>query len=125
MPLIGGSFQRKYGGEEADVVYKLAAEAAQAKRTFDDFRKQGKIEDAKDYLREHRAEISVAPIAMQYQKIMGALRTQEEIVRNSSATPDAKEKRIDELNKQRQLQSERYLKAIRRAEEASGRTTPP
>jgi hypothetical protein len=125
MPLIGSSFQRKYGGEEADVVYKLATEASQAKRTFDDFRKQGKVEDAKEYLREHRAEISVAPIAMQYQKIMGALRTQEEIIRNSTASPDAKAKRIDDLDKQRQLQSERYLKAIRRAEEAAGRTTPP
>jgi hypothetical protein len=107
------------------VVYKLSAEAVQAKRTFDDYRKKGKIEDAKAYLIEHRAEIAVAPIALQYQKVMGALRTQEEAVRNSSATPEAKAKRIDELDKQRQLQSERYLKAIRRAEEASGRTTPP
>ena len=125
MPLIGSSFQRKYGGEEADVVYKLANEAAQAKRTFDDYRKKGKIEDAKDYLREHRAEITVAPMALQYQKFMGALRTQEDIIRNSNASPDAKEKRIDALNAQRQLQSERYLKAIRRVEEGAGRTTPP
>ena len=125
MPLIGSSFQRKYGGEEADVVYKLANEAMEAKRTFDSYRKTGKIEDAKDYLREHRAEIAVAPMALQYQKLMGALRTQEDLIRNSNASPDAKEKRIDALNAQRQLQSERYLKAIRRAEEASGRTTPP
>jgi hypothetical protein len=125
MPLIGSSFQRKYGGEDADVVYKLATDAAEAKRTFDNYRKTGKIEDAKDYLREHRAEIAVAPMALQYQKLMGALRTQEDLIRNSNASPDAKEKRIDALNAQRQLQSERYLKAIRRAEEASGRTTPP
>ena len=124
-PLIGSAFQRKYGGEEADVVYKLATEASQAKRTFDDYRKTGKIQEAKDYLQEHRAEIAVAPMAMQYQKVMGALRTQEEIIRNSKASSDAKEKRIDELNAQRQLQSERYLKAIRRAQDASGKTTPP
>jgi hypothetical protein len=66
----------------------------------------------------------VAPMAAQYQKLMGALRKQEELIRNSNASPDAKEKRIDALNEQRQLQSERYLKAIRRAEAASGRTTP-
>ena len=125
MPLIGSSFQRKYGGEEADVVYKLATDASQAKRTFDEFRKTGKAEEAKDYLQTHRAEIAVAPMAMQYQKVMGALRTQEEIIRNSKASSDAKAKRIDELDAQRQLQSERYLKAIRRAEEASGKTTPP
>jgi hypothetical protein len=123
MPLIGSSFQRKYGGEEADVVYKLAEEATQAKRTFDNYRKTGKVEEAKDYLQEHRAEIAVAPIAAQYKKIMGALRTQEEIIRGSGMSSDEKAKRIDDLDKQRQLQSERYLKAIRRAE-AGGKTTP-
>jgi hypothetical protein len=124
MPLIGSSFQRKYGGEDADVVYKLANDAMESKRTFDNYRKTGKIEDAKEFLAEHRAEIAVAPIAAQYQKFMGALRKQEEIIRGSNMPPDAKEKRIDALNAQRQLQSERYLKAIRRAEASVGRTTP-
>jgi hypothetical protein len=124
MPLIGSSFQRKYGGEDADVVYKLATDAMQAKRTFDNYRKTGKIEEAKDYLQEHRAEIAVAPMALRYQKLMGTLRTQEEIIRGSNASPDAKAKRIEALDAQRQLQSERYMKAIKRAE-AGGRTTPP
>ena len=124
MPLIGSSFQRKYGGEDADVVYKLANDSMEAKRTFDSYRKTGKLEDAKEFLADNRAEIMVAPMAAQYQKLMGALRKQEEIIRGSNMPPDAKEKRIDALNEQRQLQSERYLKAIRRAEAASGRTTP-
>ena len=124
MPLIGSSFQRKYGGEDADVVYKLANDAMEAKRTFENYRKTGKLEDAKEFLADNRAEIMVAPMAAQYQKLMGALRKQEEIIRGSNMPPDAKEKRIDALNEQRQLQSERYLKAIRRAEAASGRTTP-
>jgi len=116
MPLIGSSFQRKYGGEDADVVYKLADEALQAKRTFDSYRSTGKIEDAKEYLQDHRAEIRVAPMALQYQKVMGQIRKQEELIRGSSADADTKAKRIEELNKQRQLQSERYMKAIQRAE---------
>jgi len=124
MPLIGSSFQRKYGGEDADVVYKLANDATESKRTFDNYRKTGKLEDAKEFLADHRAEIAVAPIAAQYQKFMGTLRKQEEIIRGSNMPPDAKEKRIDALNAQRQLQSERYLKAIRRAEASVGRTTP-
>ena len=124
MPLIGSSFQRKYGGEDADVVYKLANDSMEAKRTFDNYRKTGKIEDAKEFLADNRAEIMVAPLAAQYQKFMGALRKQEEIIRGSNMPPDVKEKRIDALNEQRQLQSERYLKAIRRAEAAGGRTTP-
>jgi len=116
MPLIGSSFQRKYGGEDADVVYKLADEALQAKRTFDNYRSTGKIEDAKEYLQDHRAEIRVAPMALQYQKVMGQIRKQENIIRGSSLDGNAKAKRIEELNKQRQLQSERYMKAIQRAE---------
>jgi hypothetical protein len=116
MPLIGSSFQRKYGGEDADVVYKLADEALQAKRTFDNYRSTGKIEDAKQYLQDHRAEIRVAPMALQYQKVMGQIRKQEEIIRGSSADGDVKAKRIEELDKQRQLQSERYMKAIQRVE---------
>lgn len=124
MPLIGSSFQRKYGGEEADVVYKLANDSMEAKRTFDNYRKTGKIAEAKDFLADNRAEIMVAPMAAQYQKIMGAMRKQEEIIRGSNMPSDAKAKRIDQLDQQRQLQSERYLKAIKRAEAAGGRTTP-
>lgn len=116
LPLIGSSFQRKYGGEEADVVYKLAADALETKRTFDNYRSTGKIELAKEYLQDHRAEIMVAPMALQYQKVMGQIRKQEEIVRGSRLDADAKAKRIEELDKQRQLQSERYMKAIQRAE---------
>jgi hypothetical protein len=97
-------------------VYKLADEALQAKRTFDNYRSTGKIEEAKDYLQDHRAEIRVAPMALQYQKVMGQIRKQENIIRGSSADADTKAKRIEELNKQRQLQSERYMKAIQRAE---------
>jgi hypothetical protein len=123
LPLIGSSFQTKYGGEESDVVYKLATEATQAKRTFDNYRSTGKVEEALSYMQEHRAEIMVAPLALQYQKMMGQLRKQEEVIRSTNASPEVKATRIDNLNKQRQLQSERYLKAIRRAEEV-GKTTP-
>jgi hypothetical protein len=124
MPLIGGSFQRKYGGEDADVVYKLATDALQKKATFDSYRKTGKLEDAKEFLADHRAEIMVAPMAMQYEKFMGTLRRQEEIIRGSNMPADKKQERIDQLDKQRQLQSERYMQAIKRAEAAGGRTTP-
>jgi hypothetical protein len=124
MPLIGSSFQRKYGGEEADVVYKLANDAMEAKRTFDSYRTTGKLAEAKEFLADNRAEIMVAPLALQYQKFMGTLRKQEELIRGSNMPADKKRERIDQLDQQRQLQSERYLKAIKRAEAAGGRTTP-
>ena len=124
MPMIGSSFQRKYGGEDADVVYKLATEALQAKATFNEYKNTGKLNEAKEYFQEHRAELAVAPMALQYEKFMGNLRKQEQIIRQSSMPADKKRERIDLLDKQRQLQSERYAQAIKRAEAAIGRTTP-
>jgi hypothetical protein len=124
MPMIGSSFQRKYGGEDADVVYKLATEALQAKATFNEYKNTGKLNEAKEYFQEHRAELAVAPMALQYEKFMGTLRKQEEIIRQSKMPADKKQERIDLLDKQRQLQSERYAQAIKRAEAAIGRTTP-
>ena len=124
MPMIGSSFQRKYGGEDADVVYKLATEALQAKATFNEYKNTGKLNEAKEYFQEHRAELAVAPMALQYEKFMGNLRKQEQIIRQSSMPADKKQERIDLLDKQRQLQSERYAQAIKRAEAAVGRTTP-
>lgn len=123
-PLIGSSFQRKYGGEDADVVYKLATEALQAKATFNEYKNTGKLNEAKEYFQEHRAELAVAPMALQYEKFMGNLRKQEQIIRQSSMPADKKQERIELLDKQRQLQSERYAQAIKRAEAAIGRTTP-
>ena len=124
MPLIGSSFQRKYGGEDADVVYKLATDALQVKATFNDYKNTGKLNEAKEYFQEHRAELAVAPMALQYEKLMGNLRKQEEIIRQSKMPADKKQERIDMLDEQRQLQSERYMQAIKRAEAAVGRTTP-
>ena len=124
VPLIGSSFQRKYGGEDADVVYKLATDALQVKATFNDYKNTGRLNEAKDYFQEHRAELAVAPMALQYEKFMGTLRKQEEIIRQSKMPADKKQERIDMLDKQRQLQSERYMQAIKRAEAAIGRTIP-
>ena len=124
MPMIGSSFQRKYGGEDADVVYKLATDALQVKATFNEYKNTGKLNEAKEYFQEHRAELAVAPMALQYEKFMGTLRKQEQIIRQSNMPTDKKQERIDQLDKQRQLQSERYVQAIKRAEAAIGRTTP-
>jgi hypothetical protein len=55
---------------------------------------------------------------------MGTLRKQEEIIRGSNISADKKAERIDQLDKQRQLQSERYMQAIKRAEASGGKTTP-
>jgi hypothetical protein len=134
LPLIGSSFQRKYGGEEADVVYRLAKEALQVKASFDNYVSTGEFfrsvtgllnEKGQEFVREHRAELMVAPIARQYQRTMGQFRTAEEVIRASKATGDVKQAKIDRLNELRQTQSERYMQAIKRVEAQVEKTTRP
>lgn len=51
LPFIGSSFQKKYGGADSDVMYRMAGESMQAKATFDDMRKKGQGQEAKDFLK--------------------------------------------------------------------------
>jgi len=124
MPLVGSSFQRKSGGEDADVVFRLATEALQVKASFDGMRNTGRMQDARQFMQEHRAELAVAPLATQYQKVMGDIRRREDIVRASGQTAEAKRLRIDKLDEFRDRQSEQFMRVIKRAEAGGDRTIP-
>jgi len=113
MPLIGAAFQKKYGGADADVMYKLADEAMQYKRDFDAMKREGRIADAKDFMQNHRTELMVAPMALHYQKIMGNLRAMEEQVRGSNIPGDEKRKRIDEIEKRKQDMASQFEQRIK------------
>jgi hypothetical protein len=116
MSLIGGAFQKKYGGADSDVMYKLADEALQAKRDFDAMKREGRSADAKEYVESHRTELRAAPLALQYQKLMGNLRTMEERIKGSNMPGDEKRKRIDELQKRRQDLAEKFSQRIKQIE---------
>jgi hypothetical protein len=113
MSLIGGAFQKKYGGADADVMYRLADEALQAKRDFDSMKREGRITDAQEYVQSHRTELRVAPLALQYQKLMGNMRTMEERIRGSAMPGDEKRKRIDDIQKRRQDLAEKFEQRIK------------
>jgi hypothetical protein len=116
MSLIGGAFQKKYGGADSDVMYKLADEALQAKRDFDAMKREGRIADAKEYVESHRTELRAAPLALQYQKLMGNLRTMEERIKGSDIPGDEKRKRIDDIQKRRQDLAEKFAQRIKQME---------
>jgi hypothetical protein len=116
MPFIGSGFQKKYGGADSDVMYKLAEESLQYKRDFDSMKREGRIEDAKDLLENHRAELRVAPLALQYQKLMGNFRTMEERVRGAEMPGEEKRKRIDELEKRKQELTVKFEQRIKELE---------
>jgi hypothetical protein len=116
MSLIGAAFQKKYGGADADTMYKLADEALQVKRDFDSMKREGRTADAKDLVENHRAELRAAPLALQYQKLMGNMRTIEERIRGSNMPGDEKRKRIDELQKRKQDLAEKFEQRIKQIE---------
>jgi hypothetical protein len=113
MPFIGSGFQKKYGGADSDVMYRLADEALQAKRDFDSMKREGRIADAQEYVQDHRIELRVAPLALQYQKLMGNFRTMEERIRGSTMPGDEKRKRIDDIQKRRQELAEKFENRIK------------
>jgi hypothetical protein len=116
MSLIGSAFQKKYGGADSDVMYKLADEALQAKRDFDAMKREGRIADAKEYVESHRTELRAAPLALQYQKLMGNLRTMEERIKGSNMPGDEKRARIDDIQKRRQDLAEKFAQRIKQME---------
>lgn len=125
IPLIGSSFQKKYGGAESDVMYREAANAIEAKATFDSMRKQGRIEEAKSYLEDNRVEIAAAGLARNYQTTMGRLRAdQDRITAMPKMSAEEKRARIDKLDAARQDVTDKYTAALKRVQMSVDKTTP-
>jgi hypothetical protein len=124
IPLIGSSFQKKYGGAESDVMYREAADAIEAKATFDSMRKQGRIEEAKTYLEDNRVAIAAAGLARNYQTTMGRLRADEErITAMPKMSAEEKRARIDKLDAARQDVTDKYTAALKRVQMSVDKTT--
>ena len=115
LPFIGSSFQKKFGGADADSTYRMANEATQAKNSYDSMIKQGRVEEAKEFMAENRAEIVSARLANQYKTQMGRLRADEErITGMEKMTGAEKRARIDKIDEARQALSERFETAMRK-----------
>jgi len=122
LPFIGSSFQKKFGGADADVMYRMANESTQAKNSYDSMIKQGRVEEAREFLADNRTEIVSAKLASQYKTQMGRLRSDEERITGlEKMTAAEKRVRIDRLDEARQALSERFEAAMKRVE-ASGKT---
>jgi len=115
-PIIGSTFQRKYGGADADSAYAFAKEATQRAATLKDMQKTSTLEEQKEYLAEHRAEIKLAPMARNFETLMGRVRTQEALVRKrTDLNAEEKRKRLDELDRVKQDLADKFNAAIRKA----------
>lgn len=123
LPVFGSMFQRKFGGADADVVYRLAEEAKQAASSYAALKKTGSIEDIKDFLAEHRAEVTVAPLANRYTTNMAKLKQQEDALRNrGNLSADELRDRLDKLDEVRQQITLQFMQRIKSAESSLGKT---
>jgi hypothetical protein len=121
MPIIGSTFQRKYGGVDADTMYAFAKEATQRAASLKELQKTGTLQEQKEYLAEHRAEISMAPMARNFETLMGRIRTQEAVIRKRADLNDTeKRQRLEQLDKVKQDLSNKFNAAVRKAEAARG-----
>jgi len=125
MPLIGTAFQKKYGGGDADVVYREAQESMQSRDTLNKMIKEGRREDALEYREKHRAELAMASAAGQYRQVVGRInadirRTQE----RNDLTAEEKRLRLDMLDKAKQDRADAFIRQSRLVEERveAGRT---
>ena len=117
-PILGTVFQKKYGGADANTMYAFAKEATQRAASLKDIQKTDPAA-AREYLASHRTEIALAPMARQFETVMGRLRTQENLIRNrKDLSAEEKRARIDQIDKARQDVADRFNAAVRRAEAA-------
>lgn len=118
-PILGTVFQRKYGGADADTMYAFAKEATQRAASLKEIQKSGDAAAVKEYLASHRTEIALAPMARQFETVMGRLRTQENVIRNrKDLNAEEKRARLDQLDKVKQDVADKFNAAVRRAEAA-------
>ena len=119
LPLVGTAFQKKYGGGDADVVFREAQEAMEARATLNKMISEGRREEALAYRDKNRAELAMASAAGQYRQVIGRInadvrRTQE----RNDLTPEEKRLRLDALDKAKQDRADAFLRLQRRAEES-------
>lgn len=120
-PIFGTLFQRKYGGADADTMYAFAKEATQRAASLKEIQKTSTQQEYKDYLAEHRAAIKLAPMARNYEALMGRIKTEEALVRKrTDLNAEEKRARLDQLDKVRQDISDKFNAAVRKAEAARG-----
>ena len=124
-PFFGSMFQKKYGGADADSMYRMAKEAEESRNTFNRMRKEGRTEAAKEFMEDHRAEIASATVAGQYRQLIGRINLDMERARNrKDMTPAQLRARLDDLDKAKQDAADKFMQRFYSIESRVGRTTP-
>jgi hypothetical protein len=117
--LVGSAFQKKFGGADSDVVFRMAGDAMEARTTLNKMLNEGRRDDAIAYREKNRVELQSASAAGQYRQLVGRInadlrRTQE----RTDLTAAEKRVRIDKLDEAKQQAAQRFATMVRRIEGA-------
>ena len=121
MPLIGAAFQKKYGGGDADVVYREAQEAISARSTLNKMLSEGRREEAVAYRDKNKVDLAMASAAGQYRQIVGRINTDiRRVQERDDLTAEEKRLRLDALDKAKQDRADAFIRQSRLVEQRLG-----
>jgi hypothetical protein len=99
-PFIGGLFQPVQGRGTLDAAYNQMEYIQQVKGTFDDMVAKGRVAEARAFMQEHAAEMSLTSVSGAVQKQLGELAKQERMIRASpKLTTEQKDVMLERLDK--------------------------
>jgi len=121
LPLIGTAFQKKYGGGDADVVYREAQEAVESNATFKKMLSEGRREEAVVFREKNKVDMAMAPAAGQYRQIIGRINTDiRRVQERDDLTAEEKRIRLDALEKAKQDRADAFIRQSRAVEARLG-----
>jgi hypothetical protein len=121
LPLIGTGFQKKFGGGDADVVFREAQEAIDTRNTLNKMINEGRREDALAYRDKHRVELTMATAAGQYRQVVGRINADIRRTKDrKDLTAEEKRLRLDMLDKAKQDRADAFIRQSRLVEERVG-----
>lgn len=118
LPYVKSFLQNTRSSEAKQEMYDYANTAQEAKKTFDDMKKEGRGDDAREFLEEHREEIALSAASAQFTRTMSDLNSKIRLISQlpkTSMTADQKAERIKQIEKTQTQISERYNAAIKAA----------
>ena len=111
-PLIGTSFQDRYGNGAADILYAKIKAADQVQTTYNKMLNEGRKQDAKMYLADVE-NLRELPMLRQAESKLQLLAKQEKAIRSSDKLDaDAKRDRLDAITARREAEARKYLDAV-------------
>ena len=114
-PLIGSAFQKKFGGGDENIAYEEAQDAIKAQNTFNTMVKEGRGQEAREYMLANKDRLMLAKLATQFQNTMAQFAAQTRIIQNSPhLTADQKRERLDRIDEAKQKLSANFRKATSR-----------